>query len=504
MKTLIKLITGLLSVLVLVSSCMKIDDLQKDSAAIYNAKPQLILTGIQQSTFEEPWTTDQRHNQYAVLNFDFYGNQAYGWKTGSFGLYDQLRNVIQMEIEAAKEEGTLGKPYEALAKFYKAYFFVRLSEMFGDIPMKDALKGRTEQLYQPKYDSQKEVYQSALGLLSEASVDLQACIDRGDRLDGDLFYKGDLNKWLKLVNSYKVRTLVALSKRADDSPELKIKDLFDEMMKNPTKYPQLASQGDDFQFSYDGANRNTHYPLWPADGVVIKNDERTTLASTYVDIVKAKKDPRLFVVAWPTDSARESGDPDFATRFTSFKGGKTGELQSVLQQQTIEGKLSMINFDYWMASASGVPVVQLGVAEAYLNIAEGINRGWTTSADAADYYKKGITASMRWYGIAEQRIAEYLTDNPYKGNNKEGLQQILEEKYVAMFQNSGKQAYFQYRRTGWPKFDIGPANANNNEIPTRWAYPVSEYTVNEQNLKSALETQYGGADTQNGVMWLIK
>ncbi len=500
----IKQIIGLASMFLIVSSCMKIDDLQKDSSAIYSAKPQLILTGIQQSSFEEPWSTDQRHNQYAVLNFDYYGNQAYGWTTGSFGLYDQLRNVVQMEIEAAKEEGTIGKPYEALAKFYKAYFFARLTEMFGDIPMKDALKGRSEQVYQPKYDSQKEIYQAVLQLLDDASIALNACIDRGDRLDGDLYYKGNLQKWLKLVNSYKLRTLIALSKRSDDTPELKIKQLFEEIVQNPIKYPLLSEPNEDFQFTYDGANRNTHYPLWPADGVVIKNDERTTLGATYIDILKAKKDPRLFVVAWPTDSARSSGDTDFATKFSSFRGGKTGELQSVLQDQTVAGKLSMLNFDYWMVTASGIPVIQLGVAEVYLNIAEGMNRGWTDPTKAEQYYKEGVTASMRWYGIAEGRITQYLKDNPYKGNNSEGLKQILEEKYVAMFQNSGKEAYFQYRRTGWPIFDIGPANTNNNEIPTRWAYPVSEYTVNEHNLKSALAAQYGGADTQNGVMWLIK
>lgn len=500
----IKQLLGIAVTVLTATSCMNIDDLQKDSSAIYAAKPQLLLTGVQQSSFEGPWTTDQRHNQFDVLNFDFYGNQSYGWSTGGFGLYDQLRNVVRMELEAEKEEGTLGKPYQAVAKFYRAYFFTRLTEVFGDIPMSEALRGREEGIVEPKYDRQKDVYAAVLQLLDEANADLAACVERGDRMEGDLYYKGDLNKWRMLLTGFKLRTLIALSKRADDTPELRVKEQFDEILRNPQKFPLMSSFRDSYQFNYDGANRSTHYPLWPADGVVVKNDERTTLADTYVSLAKKKEDPRLFVVAWPTDSARKSGDPEFATKFTSYRGGKSGELQSTLQNLAVAGKLSMINFDYWMKDASGIPVVQLGAAEVLLNVAEGVNRGWSSAANAAEYYQKGISESMRFYGVSDATIASYVAKNAYKGNSSAGLAQILEEKYVSYFQNSGKEAYFQFRRTGIPNFDIGPANANNNEIPKRWAYPVSEYTVNEDNLKSALEVQFGGADTQNGVMWLIK
>ena len=75
---------------------------------------------------------------------------------------------------------------------------------------------------------------------------------------------------------------------------------------------------------------------------------------------------------------------------------------------------------------------------------------------------------------------------------------------MAFFENSGRQAFYNFRRTGLPAFDIGQSNANNNQIPVRWAYPTSEYTTNEVNVKASLKTQFNGADTQNGTMWLIK
>jgi len=152
---------------------------------------------------------------------------------------------------------------------------------------------------------------------------------------------------------------------------------------------------------------------------------------------------------------------------------------------------------------SGVPSIQLGASEVQFALAEGINRGWA-SGDAAVRFQSGISQSMLFYGISQDKINLFLQANPYKGNNMEGLKQILTQKYVAFFENSGKQAFFEQRRTGVPVFDIGPSNANNNQIPKRWAYPKTEYSTNETYLKEALQRQFNGSDTQNDIIWLIK
>lgn len=492
----------LLTLATAITSCKKIDSLQQDSAAIYNAKPQLILTGLLLNIGDGPWSTDQRHNQYMVLNAEYYGGQSYNWTTGSFGEYDQLRNVVRMEIESEKA-GTVGAPYTALAKFFRAYFFTRLTEKFGDIPMSEALQGASNGNFKPKYDNQKQVYQQILQLLEESNTLLTPLVAEGISVDGDFYFDGNLAKWQKLVNSFKLRVLMSLSKRANDAPDLNIKEQFAAIVNNQVKYPLMLNNADNFQLQYSSNSRNNNYPLWPADGVVVKYDNRNTLAATYVNIVRNTEDPRLMVVAWPTDSAKNSGDVNYAKKFTSYRGGNTGDLQSTLQKQTLDGKLSMINFDYWMASPAGIPYIHFGAYETLLTIAEAINRGWLT-ADAMQYYRLGIKSSMEFYGVKSDDIEKFILSNPYKGNTPDGLKQILNQKYVAFFQNSGLEAYYQYRRTGIPVFNIGPSNANNNAIPTRWAYPTSEYTVNEKNIKDAIASQFGGADTQNGVMWKIK
>ena len=43
-----------------------------------------------------------------------------------------------------------------------------------------------------------------------------------------------------------------------------------------------------------------------------------------------------------------------------------------------------------------------------------------------------------------------------------------------------------------------------NKIPTRWMYPIIEYNRNEEHVKEAVERQFGGQDTPNEMMWIIK
>ncbi len=88
-----------------------------------------------------------------------------------------------------------------------------------------------------------------------------------------------------------------------------------------------------------------------------------------------------------------------------------------------------------------------------------------------------------------------------------GLNKILLQKYMAFFQNSGWEAYYNFRRTGVPAFStgVGIGNAgNNNQIPKRWTYPNSEKQRNETNLSATLASQFGGKDDINGTIWLIQ
>ncbi len=176
--------------------------------------------------------------------------------------------------------------------------------------------------------------------------------------------------------------------------------------------------------------------------------------------------------------------------------------------------------------------ILIGYPEMCFNIAEAINLGWT-AGNAEDWYKKGMQESIGFYGIKDgtndfyylkaggkvTESGDYINykvnfsfatyyNQPtiiYAGNNATGRQQILTQKYLAFFQNSGLEAYYNYRRTGIPDFAKGGAGTGNSGlIPKRFQYPGTERTTNAQNLADALQRQFGGSDDINKDIWIIK
>jgi hypothetical protein len=84
------------------------------------------------------------------------------------------------------------------------------------------------------------------------------------------------------------------------------------------------------------------------------------------------------------------------------------------------------------------------------------------------------------------------------------VNQIVLQKYIVCFENSGYEGYFNWRRTGTPAFQGGTGVGNNGVVPLRWAYPVGEQTQNGKNWQAAISSQGFSADDLNQTMWLIK
>jgi len=92
----------------------------------------------------------------------------------------------------------------------------------------------------------------------------------------------------------------------------------------------------------------------------------------------------------------------------------------------------------------------------------------------------------------------------YAGNNANGLTQILQQKYLALFRHAGLESYYTYRRTGVPAFTTGPGTGNSGRIALRFKYPASESSANTKNYQAALQSQFSGNDDINGMMWILK
>ena len=198
----------------------------------------------------------------------------------------------------------------------------------------------------------------------------------------------------------------------------------------------------------------------------------------------------------------------------------------------VPGVYSFYGRRRYYSTYTAEPTILIGYTEMCFNISEAINRGWTTG-NAEEWYKKGIQASIGFYGIKEGantfyylkaggKVAESGNYTPYTvsfifndyysqpsvtyaGNNAAGLEQILKQKYLAFFQNSGYEAYHNFRRTGTPVFaQGGSGTGNSGKIPKRFQYPGTERTTNAANLTEALQRQFAGNDDINAEMWVIK
>jgi Starch-binding associating with outer membrane len=491
----IKQLIILVAVMVL-SSCQKFEDVAKNPNLPTSSPASLIMSGVLNSMHESAWNKMMRHNQFYAINYNYYGNNEYDWTTTDVR-WDQLKNVIKMEEEAKTSTGKDANPYSAMGKFFRAYFFNYMTTRVGDLPMTEALKGTGNTT--PKFNTQKEIYIQILKWLDESNNDFAALILAGDRsMVGDIYLQNDLRAWQKVVNSYKLRVLISLSKKESDT-DLNIKKQFSDIVSNPTKYPLMTSMANNAQYNYNATFNK--YPINPDNFGF--DATRQNMAATHIGLLTSLKDPRVFVVAEPAEAKIKAGMK--ATDFEAYVGARNDESLDDMSTKILKGDYSLINRKRYYANYTAESTILIGYPEQCFNIAEAINRGWI-SGDAAQNYETGLKASLSFFGISDVAQSAYLAQESVKlKTGNEGLSQILTQKYLAFFQNSGYEAFFNYRRTGVPAFvEGGAGTGNSGRIAKRWLYPNSERLYNKSNYEAAITSQFGGKDNVNDAIWTLK
>jgi hypothetical protein len=468
---------------VLITSCKKYSDFQTNPNLPSNTSPALLLTNICYSLFY----TDNTGADFASRYLTYYergaSDQDYSWSQGSFSDYDILRQVKQMD-SLANEQNQL--QYLGLTKLFRAILFSRLTERFGDIPYSQALEG-VEGNFKPAYDKQESIYIGLLQELEEANDLLDA--SKG-KLSGDIIYDGDANQWKKFANAFKLRLLIHLSKKENDAA-LNIKQQFQNIVSNSSKYPLFTSNADNAQLVFNASATNNYYP----DYGYLSFGTSISMEKGFIDILRDRKDPRLFEFAEPRNGL-PAGDFD---NYDGVNGGLT-----ISEQQTVSANASKVKVRYHDDKINE-PWIFMGYAEQEFLIAEAISRNWITGAGTAkEHYDNGVIASMAFYGISESDANDYLQQPNVAFNAANALYLIAIQKYIAMFMNSYWEPFMEHRRTGIPEFHVGPGTYNDMRVPKRWQYPQSEYDYNLGNVTEAVQSQYGGDDDINEEMWLIK
>ena len=386
-----------------------------------------------------------------------------------------------------------------MARIWKAYSFMILTDTYGDIPYSQAGKNYLEGISAPIYDTQESVYSAILTELESASAALDAS---KARVSTDLLYDGDVTKWKRFGFSLLLRASMRLSKV------------------NPAKsaeYVAKAVAGGLMLSNADNAiirhNANFANPI----GSQLNGGQSAFfyLAEDFVDFLKKANDPRLEAIAVRYVGAT-SGAQQIESRANRTKdvqiGAPLGYDNTTITVAVKEKKLASL-WDYSQLDRTRVgglnaPSFLVTYSETQLLLAEAAHRKWTTGT-VSTLYSSGIKAHMQQFAsygatstISEAAINAYLLANPLTPGKE--LEEINTQYWVSSFL-VGPESWANFRRSGFPV--LKPNSFPGSDLKTepfirRLTYVDAELNVNKANVQKAIERQ--GANTMDTRIWWDK
>jgi len=372
---------------------------------------------------------EQRGTNYQRLTSDY--NNDFSQLYIGAGLVD-LRK-IQANADAAGD-----KVYVGVAKVLEAFLIGFGADAWGNIPYSEAAGDNAS----PKFDNQLEVYAALQTLLSSAITDLDGAGNGPGAFD--LVYGGDKAKWKAAAYTLKARYYMHTAEGPTRGTF--VAEAYQNAITAATS--GIESAEGDFRAFHGSATseRNIWYQFFTASG--FGND--LVAGARLVDLMKARNDPRLSAYFLPN----ELGDYGGLDVNTSTPANQISALN--LEPEYRQPLLT------WAEN-------QLILAEAKFQTGGG--------AAAAEPHVNAVRQAV---GLAPLAVGEVT------------LQSIMEEKYVALFQNV--EAWSDYRRTCFPVLDPAGAAA---EIPGRVYYGQAEENANPNTPTVAEQDAANGGRNPN-------
>lgn len=420
------------------------------------------------------------------------GDKFYSFNgTGAdFGTYTGPLNTLY-QLNLAIQDPALSN-HRAMVRILRVYFYHQLTDVAGDIPYSDAMKGEAGTLT-PKYDMQKDIYLDMFKELEESAIALDAT--KSNFGTADLFYKGDALKWRKFAFTLMLRLAMRLSK-------------VDPALAQTWATKAIAGgiilvEADIAKINYANVNNgmNNKVRAWLTGNYLNPQDpdnvEGGKFAATFINKLKATADPRLPVmsVVWVKQGATTTYAPD---------------TSPAVQKGMISGSLNTKPLDFETYSEPSPlllnvasPIIILGPTESYLLLAEAALKGWYNGMTANAAYDAGVRAAMSqwalWPAVAPSsnvittaQVNSYLAANPYPaaGSVEAQLQQISEQKWISLF-GDDYEVFANWRRTGYPVLaQVNyPGNVTGGKMFRRFSIPISENLLNQAKYLEALKRQ---------------
>lgn len=397
------------------------------------------------------------------------GGDAYGaWSEGNYvispystgnvwkGYYNTSCNNLKLAIQMAEEENVVNKNAIAQCNVVFAENMYEATMMWGDVPFTEAWK---EDVRYPKFDSQEVVLNGIVKMFDDAIATIEPGANSTIN-EYDVYYGGNMEKWLKLTKSLKFRTLMVMVDKDPSKAELIGKMLLDGGM--------VASADDNMEFKYStmAGNENPKYKL--LEKYFNGKNEAFFAHNNVLKPMQQLNDPRIPKYFDPGHDGQYRG---LETRQAAETDAEKHLLSSVISMNLYKKDMPDLLYSYQE---------QLFLeAEAYL-------RGLGVAKDAAkanELYKKAVKEACLYYGVESADADSYV-------NSLEDLSSLSEEKALEAIHiqqwidlmDRPFEAFVQWRRSGVDGKEVPaltvPATAITKDLIRRWDYSPEEMTSN--------------------------
>ena len=382
-----------------------------------------------------------------------------------------LQTIINYNNNDRAEAATNGSKDNqiAVARILKAYYYLLMTDKWGDIPYSEALQGNGA--FSPVYDKQQDIYTDLFKELTEAVGQIK---ENEAAVVGDVLLNGDMAAWKRFANTQRMIMALRLSK-ADPA-------------KGKAEYTAaiaagvISSNAQNISYKFLGGDPNNYNPWYNNYTVSLRNDY--AISKTMTDYMQPKNDPRL-----PVYGEVLSG---------SVVGLQYGRNQAV----NIPAAYSRIGSNFRSAGSS-LPI--FNYAQVLFTQAEAAKIGYTVGGDAeaATKYLDAIKASWEQHGVYDATAyATYTALPDVLYTPADGVKKIITEKWVHGYLNSW-EVWNDWRRTGFPVLTPAVDATDARGIPIRLGYPANENALNGDHYKAAV-TNMGGMDDNYAKMWWVK
>lgn len=432
------------------------------------------------------WSGQWTQSSTYILSSNIF---AYDFNNTNFNYWDGYYDILEDFQYGVANADAKGLPYfGATCRIMKTYIYQMLVDLYGNIPYTNALKGTGA--LAPSFDDQKAVYEDLIKQLDTAITVLKTNPLTSAYSGADIVFGSSVStaatRWIQFANSLKLRILIRQSRIAGRDSYIMTEinkaaattEGFLPLGADVTSNPgYLASTG----------KLNPFYENWGynAAGGAQSLARYPRLTEFLFNSLKATNDTfRMKRIAYPKGG--EGVNPEI---ISNYVGVPFGAASGYLSQNTSYIGPSQIKKGEYNRSMILMTnaEVQFLLAEAKQRYGAGVNLAST----AQTYYENGVKESFRLTGTTTAYGAATANTLLTSGldladwaASPDKLKAIWMQKWVALVNYGGLEAWSEYRRTNFPNTPASLSTSPTALRPVRLYYPQTELASNGANVNA--------------------